>query len=55
MNTTTRIFRVAMLLRGETQRIRRVAGSAYMDMTFDYFRIDKLGDIEAVYAQIRDS
>ncbi len=55
MNTTTRIFRVAMLLRGEIQRIRRVAGSAYMDMTFDYFRIDKLGDIEAVYAQIRDS
>ncbi len=55
MNTTTHIFRVAMLLRGGTERVRRVAGSAYMDLTFDYFRIDRLEELATVYKQIRDS
>ncbi len=55
MKTNMRIFRVALLLRIEPEGVRRAAGSGYMDMTFDYFRIAGLEEIETVFSQIRDS
>lgn len=53
MESGEKVYRVAMLLRSDNERIREVVGNQYLDCTFDYFPVHDLEDLREVFLQIK--
>lgn len=53
MESGEKVFRVAMLLRSDHERIREVVGQQYLDCAFDYYPVHDLEDLREVFLQIK--
>ena len=42
MASGEKVYRVAMLLRSDQDRVKEILGNQYLDCTFDYYQVDTL-------------
>ena len=54
MASDTKVYRVAMLLRADRNRVKEILGNQYLDCTFDYYTVNSLEEVRAVCLEVRD-
>ena len=54
MASGEKVYRVAMLLRSDQDRVKEILGNQYLDCTFDYYQVDTLEAVRTTCLKICD-